>query len=323
MVPHTEQDTQKNSWENCPAKSSRVSVGTHSLFLSVSGPPRQPAEPVILTFTGAGDSTSSYPALKRLVSPHARILLYDRSGLGNSERGTSPISAETAAKELSMALEAVKLGPPYILLAHSYGAIVAREFLHLHDEHVVGMVLAEASTERQYLFFEIPDRNILSLLGDLNFATVTGLRDSSKLSREEWRARAEELSRSAVAAQEEADGYVQVCQTLAEKNQLERRVMGSRPVCIIRCNTASEYQRIYDRGVEAGNGTEEERKAFRDLLSRWDDWAKELAEEQTRLSSKCRLVLVPDCGHNVHIAQPDIVADAIRWVLSQTTPSRM
>ncbi|KMU73844.1 hypothetical protein CISG_10231 [Coccidioides immitis RMSCC 3703] len=206
---HTDQDTQKNSWKNCPAKSSLVTVGTHSLFLSVSGPPRQQAEPVILTFTGAGNSTSSYPALERLVSPHARILLYDRSGLGNSERGTSPISAETAAKELSMALEAVKLGPPYILLAHSYGAIiVAREFLHLHDEHVVGMVLAEASTERQYLFFEIPDRNILSLLGDLSFATVTGLRDSSKLSREEWRARAEELSLSAVAAQEEADGYV-------------------------------------------------------------------------------------------------------------------
>ncbi|OJD12395.1 hypothetical protein AJ78_07003 [Emergomyces pasteurianus Ep9510] len=296
--------------------SSLVSIGTHKLFLSVSGPPRQANAPVIIVLAGVGETIRSYPALERIVSPFARILLYDRSGLGRSEDGPERSTAVSAARELKDALEATRISPPFILVAHSYGAIVARELLHILRNDVAGMVLAEAATEQQCQFFKIPDPNIAAVIGDLNVAQVTGLRADSALSRDEWRARAAERPRGMAALQAEADSFIEVCETLGAKRQFERQAMGGRPVSIIRCNGARDYGRLFAKGVEVGNGTEEQRKAFRDLLDIWDDIDRELKEEQLRLSSMCHFVHIPDCGHNVQLVRPDVIAQEIQWVLA-------
>ncbi|KAJ5167015.1 alpha/beta hydrolase fold protein [Penicillium canariense] len=307
--------------------SAMMSIGAHCLFTSISGPPRSSQDPLVIVLTGAGDVASSYTALSALVSRLCRVLLYDRSGLGRSDprpsmhRATTA-TAVTAAEELHSLLMATNLGPPLVLVVHSYGAIVAREYLHLYDEEVFGMVLADGSTERQCDYFRLPDPNINAVLGDLKVAQVTGLRADSKLSRDEWRVRAIDIAHGAGAAQVEADSYVQVCRTLAEKKQFQNRTMGDRPVSVIRCNSARDYERIYERGVEIGNGTPQQQQAFRDLLDRWEAIDKELKEEQLQLSSNTHLVHLPDCGHNVHLVRPDIVADEIRWVLDQLRSPR-
>ncbi|EEQ87567.1 hypothetical protein RJZ56_001393 [Blastomyces dermatitidis] len=295
--------------------SSLVPIETHKLFLSVSGPPRGTNAPVVVVLPGAGETVRSYPALERIVSTFARILLYDRSGLGRSEDGPSRPTAVSAASELSDALDAAGICPPFILVGHSYGGIIARELLHIRQNDVAGMVLAEAATERQCQFFQIPDPNVAAVLGGLNFAQVTGLRADSMLSRDEWRARAIERPRGMASSQAEADSFVEVCETLAVKGQFERQAMGNRPVSIIRCNGMRDYERLYAKGVEVGNGTQEQRKAFRDLLDSWDEVDRELKEEQLRLSSKCHFVHVADCGHNVQLTRPDVIAEEIKWVL--------
>lgn len=205
----------------------------------------------------------------------ARILLYDRSGLGRSEdRPPNPkqptAAAVTAAEELHALLTTLHLTLPYILVAHSYGAIVAREFLHLHPASVAGMVLADPASERQHHYFHIPDPNITAVLGDLSFARVTGLRDDAKLSRDEWRLRAADIARGTAtpssAGRVEAASFVEVCETLAAKNQLSHHPLGAdKPLSIICCRSVRDYERIYAAGVEAENGTEEERRAFQEL----------------------------------------------------------
>ena len=304
-----------NDWETT-TKSGLVSIGTHSLFLSVSGPARQPGQPVVVVLTGAGDIAASYPALERLVSPFARLLLYDRSGLGRSEDGPNRVNAVVAAEELHIALKAAGISPPLMLLAHSYGGMIAREYLHLYSDEVVGMVLADAGTEDQCRFFKIPDPNILAVWGDLNYAQVTGLRSDCKITRDEWRARAIGMQRGAVASQAEGAAFVEVCQTLARKKQLETRAMGEKPVSVIKCHGAGDYQKIYDAGVAAGNGTGQERRAMKDLLDRWEDIDKGLKEDQLRLSSNHHYVVLEECGHNVQLIRPDVVADEVRWVLN-------
>ncbi|KAJ5359610.1 alpha/beta hydrolase fold protein [Penicillium cataractarum] len=310
--------------------SAMVSIGTHCLYTSISGPPRTSQNPIVVVLAGAGDVASSYTALSPLVALFSRILLYDRSGLGRSEPkpslpgSTNPTTATavTAAEELHSLLIATNLRSPLVLVAHSYGAIVAREYLHLYNDDVAGIVFADGSTERQCDYFELPDTNINAVLGDLKVAQVTGLRMDSKLSRDEWRDRAIDIARGAAAAQIEVDSYVGVCHTLAEKKQFQNRVMGSRPVSVIRCNGARDFERIYEKGVEAGNGTPQQQRAFRDLLDRWEAIDRELKEEQLQLSSTTNLVHLPDCGHNVHLIRPDIVADEIRWVLDQLRSPR-
>src|ERR1700761_675590 len=146
-----------NIWRTAPGHSGLVSIDTHNLYLSISGPPRRDSEVLVIIFVGAGDIAASWAPVVRLAAAAAspfRILLYDRSGLGRSERGPNRAVATAAAAELRGALDAAGLAPPYVLCAHSYGAIVAREFLHAaQPADVAGMVLAEASTERQCHFF--------------------------------------------------------------------------------------------------------------------------------------------------------------------------
>ncbi|KAJ5082466.1 alpha/beta hydrolase fold protein [Penicillium argentinense] len=302
--------------------SSLISIGTHSLYTSIDGPPRKPQDPLVIVIAGAGDVTTSYTALSPLVTPFYRVLLYDRSGLGRSEPGPSASpqrsTAVTAAEELHSLLEALKLNPPLVLVAHSYGAIVAREYLHLHDDDVLGIVLLDGSTERQCDYFRLPDPDINAVLGDLKVAQVTGLRVDAKLSRDRWRERAIDISRGAVAAQAEADLLGSVCRTLAEKKQFQTQAMGNRPVSVIRCESARDYERLYEAGVEAGNGTIEQRQAFRTLLDRWPLIDRDLKEEQLKLSSNTHLVYLPDCGHNVHLIRPDVVAEEVRWVVDHS-----
>lgn len=297
--------------------SAMVSLGTHRLSVTVNGPPRSSQDPLVIVLPGAGDVASSYTALSPVVSRFARILVYDRAGLGRSEPGPQSPTAVSAASELRSLLRAMNMHPPFLLVGHSYGAIVAREFLHLHGGDVAGMVLVDGSTERQCDYFQIPDPNINAVLGELKVAQVTGLRDESKLSRDEWRARAIDYSRGVVAAQAEADSFVEVCQTLGAKKQFQTRAMGHKPLSVIRCNGARDYERIYQAGVAVGNGTIQQQSAFRDLLDQWETNDHQLKAEQLQLSSKTHFVYQPECGHNIHLVRPEVVAEEIQWVLQQ------
>jgi pimeloyl-ACP methyl ester carboxylesterase len=292
-----------------------------------------------VVIAGAGDVASSYVALERLLRPIARVFLYDRTGLGRSQavpEGYRP-SAVIAAEELHGLLTAIatknrdssregdlrseqesKSSPQsYILVAHSYGGIIAREFLHLYPEKVQGMVLVDCATERSSELFTYPDPNVVAVMGDLNFARATGLRTDTVLSDEEWRARARDIRAGATMAASEANGFVEVCETLREKNQVRNQVLGDRPLVVIRANGVRDYERIYEAGIAAGYGSPEQQRAFRELLDRWEGIYREVQEGQLGLSRVKRLIRIEDCGHNVHIVRPDVVVDGVRWVLNR------
>ncbi|KAK3312157.1 alpha/beta hydrolase [Apodospora peruviana] len=319
--------TEPNPWLTAPDHSDLISIGTHSLHLSITGAPRtHPSHPLILVFTGAGDITFSWLPVRRLLPASLRVLFYDRSGLGKSERGPNRLVASAAAGELLSALKAAGLDPPYILCAHSYGAIVSREFLHLLPAgDVVGMVLADPSTERQHLFFRVPDDDIDGVMGNMNYAKVTGLREDAKLSREEWRERAKLLAKGVDAAKEEAMGFVEVCETLGGKRQVEKKVLKGRPLSIIRANSKRDFERIYEKGVEEGNGSVEQRGRFRELLDRFEDVDRDLKERLLGLTDgdNGKLVRVLDCGHNLQLCRPDVIIREIEWVVERVSGKEM
>ncbi|KAE8350344.1 Alpha/Beta hydrolase protein [Aspergillus coremiiformis] len=293
-------------------------IGTHSLFVSTSGMARTPDEPLVIFIAGSGDVASSYVAVERLVGTFASVVRYDRSGLGRSQAGpNNKPTATTAATELHKLLHSAGLDPPLLLAAHSYGGIIAREYLHLYPNDVAGMVLADASTERQSELVNDPDLNIDAVLGELKFSQVTRLREMARLSRDEWRARAADIARGIPTFQAESAAAIEVCKILGSQDQYKSQALGTRPLSVIRCRGSQDYQRIYEEGVAAGNGTEAQRAAFRRLLDRWDHFDQHAQEEQLQLSSNSRLTYLPDCGHHVHLIRPEVVADEIRWVRDQ------
>ncbi|RAL12248.1 alpha/beta fold hydrolase [Aspergillus homomorphus CBS 101889] len=295
-----------------------ISVRTHQLFATLSGVPRLAEHPLVIFIPGAGDVASSYCALARQVGSFAPLLLYDRTGLGRSEDGPDliPPLATTAAKELHLLLTQAQLPPPYLLVGHSYGAIIAREFLHLDPQAVGGMVLADGSTERQPELLQDRDLDLRAVQGDLSFAQVTGLRINAQLSREEWRARAKDIARGQRTWASEVSQMVLVCRTLRSKDQYRHQALGEKPLSVIRCRGSLDYRKIYQAGVAAGNGTEAQQKTFERLLDRWDGLDQAMQEDQLHLSRLSRLVYLEDCGHHVHLLRPEVVADEVRWVVN-------
>lgn len=95
--------------------------------------------PLILCFHGSGDSCDSWKSLAHLLSPDHHVLLYDR-GSGN-------VKPQQAAMKMGAYLKEENLMGPYVLVAHSYGGCIAREFLQQQNQAVVGMVLAETGQE--------------------------------------------------------------------------------------------------------------------------------------------------------------------------------
>ena len=95
--------------------------------------------PLVLCFHGSGDSCDSWKPFADLLSPDYRVLLYDR-GPGN-------LKPQQAANQMGAYLKDEALMGPYVLVAHSYGGCIAREFLQQQNQAVVGMVLAETGQE--------------------------------------------------------------------------------------------------------------------------------------------------------------------------------
>jgi pimeloyl-ACP methyl ester carboxylesterase len=77
------------------------------------------------------------------------VFTYNRACVGRSENITGPRDAKTIATELKAVLDANNIKPPYIFVTHSMGGIYARMFHHLYPGKIKGMVLVDATHERQ------------------------------------------------------------------------------------------------------------------------------------------------------------------------------
>lgn len=77
------------------------------------------------------------------------IFAYNRPGIGLSEDILGKRDAVTIAAEMKRVLELNHINPPYILVGHSMGGIYARMFYHQNPELVKGLVLVDATHEKQ------------------------------------------------------------------------------------------------------------------------------------------------------------------------------
>jgi pimeloyl-ACP methyl ester carboxylesterase len=301
-------------------KSALVSIGTHKLYLSVSGPDRKPGQPIVLLMQGLGSTIDEWAAVRRHVIPFARWLAYDRSGQVRSEdppEKPEAISAVSVATELDTLLRNAGVEGPFIVVCHSWGGLTAREFFHLRQEDVVGMVFVDANTEKTFIDgWPLP--YFQAILEGVNYMQVTGLAQDSVLSEEEMDVTAtqgEDPRQQATTAAEEK-GYQGDPPVLAAKEHFEKKILGDRPISVIRANTPRDFQRLYDAGVAAGNGSEEEREKCRDFLVKFAEDDRNNQEEILTLSTVSHYVRATS-GHNVQFVQPDLIADEVRWVLDR------
>ncbi|KAF7542390.1 hypothetical protein G7Z17_g11620 [Cylindrodendrum hubeiense] len=298
-----------------------ITIDGHDLFLRADGPDRIPSQPVVILESGLGGSSVSWPLVTRHLTPFIRVYTHDRAGLGKSEINPSSnqyeprVYAERAAEDLDKLLRKAGVDGPFILVPMSWGGIVAREFLERRKDDVAGMVMIECVQERTTQLRPIDAPNTMAFLRGLDFFEVVGLKDRHRLTPEEWRAQLQEIAENGPQTAVETFAWPITELTLGEKKQFERQILGSRPISVIKGNAAREYHQVFEAGVAAGNGTEEQRIIVSKMIDGMEEKEDMLQREQLNLSSVSRFVQLKQSGHLVILEEPEPIAIEVQWVL--------
>ena len=119
-------------------------VGGHQLYMTCAG-----IGPMTVVYVHGWVNDASYvphtsaQAISDLLDDDFRVCRYDRRNVGSSES----VDAVQTPKDMLQDMEGVLAGggvePPYILMAASFGGLVATAYLNAHPGDVAGMVLID------------------------------------------------------------------------------------------------------------------------------------------------------------------------------------
>jgi len=130
-----------------PAPGRMVDLGGWRVHLNCTGT-RPSGQPLVVLEAGAGGFSVDWSLVQPEVARFARVCSYDRAGMGWSELGPRPRTERQIVWELHTLLAKAGEGPPYLLVGHSWGGILARAFIFTYPREVVGLVLEESGHER-------------------------------------------------------------------------------------------------------------------------------------------------------------------------------
>ncbi len=107
-------------------------------------------KPTVLLEAGYGSDQSSWDAIDPGLSTTTRTCQYDRAGLGLSDaEHPKPRGPFDQLDDLDDLLRAADIDPPYIVVGHSYGGILAWFFARRHHGDVDGLLLLDSAHPRQ------------------------------------------------------------------------------------------------------------------------------------------------------------------------------
>jgi pimeloyl-ACP methyl ester carboxylesterase len=103
--------------------------------------------PTVLLESGLGEPGLTWAQVQGNLDDFLTVCSYDRAGYGWSPAGEGTWNAKDASMQITQALRVEGHDGPYIVAAHSLGALVARELRNRDPEAVAGMVLVDPTNE--------------------------------------------------------------------------------------------------------------------------------------------------------------------------------
>ncbi len=120
-----------------------VDLGGHRLHVNCTGA----GSPTVVIENGLGDFSFDWILVQRAVSKFTRVCTYDRAGYAWSDPGPKPRTYAQLNLELHDALAKLNERGPFILVGHSFGGPVIRNFATTYPRDVAGMVFVDAAGE--------------------------------------------------------------------------------------------------------------------------------------------------------------------------------
>jgi len=111
--------------------------------------------------TGSGNTTvvlvsggtvgyDTWKDFQEQLSKYARVISYDRSGLGNSDYIPNSKNMDAMTAELDMIINHLDVDTPFILVGHSIGGYIVRKYTELFPDKVKALFLIDAYHELFY-----------------------------------------------------------------------------------------------------------------------------------------------------------------------------
>ncbi|MCU1276799.1 MAG: alpha/beta hydrolase [bacterium] len=261
----------------------------HVVCAGQGGPPT-----VIFESSGLASSTEWEKLLPEVGRTH-HACAYDRAGMGWSEPAPGDRSASDFVEELRGVLKSVGEKPPYVLVGHSAGGVLARAFLAAHPDEVSGLVLVDTATASVFdRWPKVRAKMRSNLQRGRWLAAVAGLRLADPLHISGRDAALTYRPRTMIAADQLVGAAVAILPSLAPTLPVPTVVL------------------THGRGGDwAGPGVVgplDEAAIEYD----WQGAQKELAK-----GPKSSLVVADKSGHMIPAEQPELIAQAIETVAKQ------
>lgn len=130
-----------------PPVGAPVDLGGRALSMYEAG-----SGPVTVVFeSDVGDLLEGWAEVLRALAPDARVVAYDRAGLGASTPAETrgPRTPDAIADDLYAMLEQAGLAPPFVLVGHRAGGLYVRRFAERYPDAVAGLVLVDPIHEAE------------------------------------------------------------------------------------------------------------------------------------------------------------------------------
>jgi len=261
-----------------------VPVNGHRLWISCAGE----AGPTVIVDYGGGSDGSEWRETVADLRREARVCVYARAGHPRSEPGPLPRDAGREADELAALVVNAEVPRPFLLVAHSLGALNALVLADRHREWLSGLVVLDPPP-----------------LSWLSGQVFQGIRAGVETTVSRLRQRAAELRAS-------QDSTAPARAAFREAFASELEAMFGRSA-----ELAAAVRTLGDLPVLAVAGGRPDTRAYgadAEAFTRaWGEQAAAIA----RLSTRGEFVVVAESGHNLPVEAPDRVVAAARSMLGR------
>jgi pimeloyl-ACP methyl ester carboxylesterase len=123
----------------CPLPGRRLMAGNVRVNADIEGS----GAPVVVFEAGVAATSLSWRLVQPAISKITRTISYDRAGLGWSDATWKSRDIWNLVEELRGLLKSARVHGPVILVAHSYGALIALGYASTYPLDVAGVVLVD------------------------------------------------------------------------------------------------------------------------------------------------------------------------------------
>jgi pimeloyl-ACP methyl ester carboxylesterase len=288
-----------------------VDVGGYRLHLHCLGQ----GSPAVIFDSGAGFAPGLALAhLQRAAAAHTTACVFDRAGQGWSDPSPHPRTAAVMVEELRLLLQRAGVPAPYVLAGWSFGGLTNRLFAYEYPQDVAGLVLMDASHERQLeVLGGRPSPLIMAAFRAIPSLIRTGVPalvphwvprvDAGRLPADAARASQALIVTSPKMAEAALAEMRQVETSMAQVAAARASAPGPHPLGDLPVVVLMKGKAESVPGLSLS--AEEHMRLWR-----------ELQQDLAAQSSRGQLIVAEQSGHNIPYQQPELVLAALTRVLA-------